>query len=144
MKISKQQIEEIADNLDRGMRCFYNLKTGEIKTLLNLETWIDVDEEVWQEDSKEIDENRDDYFEFKGFNAYEFFQIMADFAESIDDIVMHNKLIDGLNRTKSFQRFKREIYNSNYYRRQWIDFKIMCYIQEVEKQIDIYNNDSNK
>jgi hypothetical protein len=31
MKLNDKQIEEIADNLDCGMRCFYNLKTGEIK-----------------------------------------------------------------------------------------------------------------
>ena len=32
MKLTEKQIEEIADNLDCGMRCFYNLKSGEIKT----------------------------------------------------------------------------------------------------------------
>ena len=34
MKPTEKQIEEIADNLDSGMRCFYNLKSGEIKTIL--------------------------------------------------------------------------------------------------------------
>jgi hypothetical protein len=52
MKLTEKQIEEIADNLDCGMRCFYNLKTGEIKTLLNLDSWIGADEEPWEEESK--------------------------------------------------------------------------------------------
>lgn len=85
MKLAEKQIEEIADNLDCGMRCFYNLKTGEIKTLLNFDSWIGADEEPWEEELKEIDENWDDYFEFTGFEAYESFRIMVDFAERIDD-----------------------------------------------------------
>ena len=35
MKRSDEQIEEIADGLDCGFRCFYHRKTGEIKTVLN-------------------------------------------------------------------------------------------------------------
>jgi len=49
MKLNEKQIEEIADNLDSGMRCFYNLKTGKIKTLLNTDSWIRADEELWKE-----------------------------------------------------------------------------------------------
>jgi hypothetical protein len=37
MKPTEKQIHEIAQDLDCGMGCFYNLKTGEIKTLLNFD-----------------------------------------------------------------------------------------------------------
>ena len=36
IKLTDQQIKEIAENLDCGMRCFYNKQSGEIKTLLVL------------------------------------------------------------------------------------------------------------
>ena len=52
MKLTEKQIEEIADNLDYGMRCFYNLKTGEIKTVINFNNWIGADEEPWAEELK--------------------------------------------------------------------------------------------
>lgn len=93
MKLTEKQIEEIADNLDCGMRCYYNLKTGEIKTLLNMDSWIGADEEPWEKESKEIDENWTDYFEFEGFESYDSFKIMADFAESLDDTRLQDKLI---------------------------------------------------
>ena len=64
MKLTDQQINDIADNLYSGRRCFYNLKTGEIKTVLNFDNWIGADEEPWAEDLKEIEENWEDFYEF--------------------------------------------------------------------------------
>ena len=57
MKLSVEQIREIADNLDAGLKCFYNLKTGEIKTLLNFDNWAGADMEPWEEEVMEIEEN---------------------------------------------------------------------------------------
>jgi len=86
MKPTEKQIEEIAENLDCGMRCFYNLKTGEIETLLNFDSWMGADDELWEEEAEKIDENPDDYFEFEGMEYHESYQIMSDFAESVEDI----------------------------------------------------------
>ena len=144
MKLTESQIEEIADNLDCGMRCFYNLKTGEIKTLLNFDNWIGADEEPWEEESKEIDENWDDYFEFTGFETHESFRIMADFAERIDDPKLQDQLINALNRPKPFRNFKWQIDNSGEYRQQWFDYKKMRYVQWVKEQIDLNEQDFNK
>lgn len=144
MKLTDKQIEEIADNLDCGMRCFYNLKTGEIKTILNFDSWIGADEELWEEDSKEIDDNWDDYFEFEGFESHDSFQIMADFTESINDKGLQDNLINALNRPKPFQNFKWLIDNSGEFRQQWFDFKKMRYIQWVKKQIDLNEKDFNE
>lgn len=139
MKLTEKQIEEIADNLDCGMRCFYNLKTGEIKTILNFDSWIEADEVAWEEESKEIDENWGDYFEFVGFESHESFQIMADFAESLDNSSLQNKLISALNKRKPFQNFKWQIDNSGEFRQQWFDYKKMRYIQWIKKQMDLNN-----
>lgn len=141
MKLTEKQIEEIADNLDSGMRCFYNLKTGEIKTILNFDSWIEADEEPWEEESKEIDENLGDYFEFEGFESRDSFRIMADFAESIEDSRLQNKLINALNRPKPFQNFKWQIDNSGAYRQQWFDFKKMRYFEWIKEQIDLNKED---
>ena len=144
MKLTEKQIEEIADNLDCGMRCFYNLKTGEIKTLLNFDSWTGADEEPWEEESREVEDNWVDYFEFVGFESYESFQIMADFAEGVDNTGLQNKLINALNRPKPFQNFKWQIDNSGEYRQQWFDFKKMCYIQWIKEQIDLSKKDFNE
>ncbi len=136
MKLTEEQIEEIADYLECGMKCFYNLKTGEIKTILDFNCWIGGDKEPWEEESKEIFENYDDYFEFEGLESHDSFQIMADFAESVDNSRLQVKLINALNRKKPFQNFKWQIDNSGKYRQQWFDFKKMRYIQWVKEQIN--------
>ena len=137
MKPTEKQIEEIADNLDLGMRCFYNLKTGELKTLLNTDRWIGEDLETWEEDREQIDENWADYFEFDSFDAYNSFKIMVDFAESIGDLRLHDRLINALNRPKPFRNFKWQIDNSGLFRQKWFDFKKLRYIQFVKEQIDL-------
>lgn len=141
MKLTEKQIEEIADNLDCGMRCFYNLKSGEIKTILNFDSWIGADEEPWEEESNEIDENWSDYFEFIGFESHESFQIMADFTESIEDKGLQNKLISALNKRKPFQNFKWQVDNSGEFRQRWFDYKKMRYIQWIKEQIYLNNKD---
>lgn len=144
MKPTEKQIEEIAENLECGMRCFFNLKTGEIKEILNFDSWIGADEEPWEEEYQEIDENWDDYFEFDGMESHDSFQIMADFAESVGDTVLQNKLFNALNRRKPFQNFKWEIDHSGKYRQQWFDFKKKRFIQWVKKQIDFESEKFNR
>jgi hypothetical protein len=141
MKLTEKQIEEIADNLDCGLRCFFNLKTGEIKTILNFESWLGADEEPWEEELEEINENRENYFEFVGFESHESFQIMADFAEGIEDSVFQSRLIYALNGRKPFQNFKWQIDNTVKFRQQWFDYKKRRFIQWINEQIDFKNND---
>ena len=141
MELTEKQIEKIADYLESGLRCFYNLRSGEIKSILNFNSWVGADEEPWEEELEEIDEHWNDYFEFVGFESHESFQIMADFAESIEDHRLQNRLIDALNKRKPFQHFKWEIDNSGKFRQQWFDYKKMCYIQWVKEQIDLKNMD---
>jgi len=64
MKLTDQQINEIVDNFNSGMRCFYNFKPLEIRTDLIFDNWIGADEEPLEEDLKGIEENWEDYYEF--------------------------------------------------------------------------------
>jgi len=54
MKPTEEQIEKIAGSLDSGIRCYFYLKTGEIKSLINLDTCFDVEENLWAEDNIKI------------------------------------------------------------------------------------------
>ena len=137
MKITGKQIEKIAEELECGMRCFYNLKTGEIKTVVDFDSWIGADEELWEDVLKEIDENRDDYFEFEGMSSHDDFRVMADFSESVEDDGLQGRLINALNRSKPFRNFKWQIDNSGEYRQEWFQFKKMRYIQWVKDQVDL-------
>jgi wyosine [tRNA(Phe)-imidazoG37] synthetase (radical SAM superfamily) len=144
MKLNDKQIEEIADNLDSGMKCFYNLKTGEIKTIINFDNWIGADKEPWEEDINEIENNLDNYVEFEGLSTQESFRIMADFAENVDNNSLQERLVNALNKSKPFGNFKWQIDNSGDYRQEWFNFKKARYIDWVKDQINFKNPDKNE
>ncbi|MGM0600167.1 MAG: UPF0158 family protein [Candidatus Rifleibacteriota bacterium] len=144
MKLNEKQIERIADDLDCGMKCFYNPKTGDIKSVPDFDILIGCDEEPWQEEFAEIEENSADFIEFLGLKSHESFEIMVDFAETIDDTELKNKLIDALNRPKPFRKFKSIIDNSDNFRQQWFDFKKLRLIQWVKEQIDLKSEEINE
>jgi hypothetical protein len=140
MKLTEEQIKEIAENLDCGLRCYYNKLTGEIKTVIDFDSWEGAEEEPWEEDLKEIEEHWDDYFQFEGVNSHQSFEVMEDFIETLDDTQLQNRLINALNKSKPFRNFKWEVDNSGEYREKWFAYKKKRLIAWVEEQIDEYNS----
>ncbi len=140
MKLTEKQIAEIAEDLDCGMRCFYNLKTFEIKTLINHEKFggLDFYDEDYLDDEldeiNEIENNIDDYFEFEELSSNQSYRIMSAFCAEIKNIDFQNKLINALNKSNPFQNFRNLIDSSNY-RDDWFAFKKKCYFQWVKDQI---------
>lgn len=100
---SKDQIKEIAEELDCGMRCYINKESGEIKTVLNFESWQTDDREPWEDVLNELEENWDKYVEIERMESRESFEIMADFAENVDSRDLRDSLINALNRKHPFQ-----------------------------------------
>jgi len=136
---SEDQIKDIAGNLEAGMVCHINTKTMNIIYLLDEIDMMDVDMECWQDDVDEVQENYEDYFTIEKLNSTEAYKIMEEFAESITDNTLYDKLTNALNRRKPFQNFKWIIDNSGKYRQQWFDFKTKYYISWVKDRIDANN-----
>lgn len=139
MNLTDEQIKDIAENLDCGMRCSFNLKTGELRTILNFDSWPGADEEPWEEEQKEIEENWSDYYEFEGMSSRDSFNLMADFTETVDNQKLQDRLVNALRKSKPFGNFKWQIDNSGDFRQKWFDFKDMRYIEWVKEQIEDYN-----
>jgi len=131
LTLSDQQIFEIAEYLNSEMRCFFHKKTGEIKTILDSD-YYGVDDESLQD---EIEENRGDYYEFERMSSHEAYEIMADFAETVDNDELQDKLISALRRRKPFRHFKDQIDNSGEYRQKWFDYQKKRFIEFVKEQI---------
>lgn len=140
INLTDKQIKNIAEDLDCGFICYYNKRTGEIKNMLDMDSWDGADEELWEEDQKELEENSADYIEFEGFESRESFIIMEDFAETVDDSKLRDSLINALNKRKPFANFKWQIDNSGDYRQQWFDYKNKRYIEHVKDQLEQYNS----
>lgn len=142
INLTKEQIWSIAQDLDMGMRCFYHLKTGEIETTPNFHdsNWFGQDTEPWQEVLDKLDENWGEYFEFDRMTSLESFSLMEDFADTVDNKKLQDRLYKALNRSKPFRNFKWEIDNSGEYRQIWFDFKNNRLIEFVKIQIERYNS----
>jgi len=140
ISLTKDQIKEIAEQLDCGMRCYINKETGEIKTVLNFESWQTDDREPWEDVLNELDENCDKYFEIERMESHKSFKIMADFTETVDSRELHDSLINALNRKHPFQNFNWVLDNSGPYRQKWFDFKDQKIIEWVENKLDEINS----
>jgi hypothetical protein len=137
--LTEEQIKEIADNLDAGLKCFYNKLTFEIKEILDFDSHPGADEEPWQEIIDEIDEHFDDYVVFEPMENYESFRIMEEFADSVNDKALKGSLFTVLSRKHPFRNFKNIIDNSGEYRQMWFEFKGNKYIEYVKQQLQVFN-----
>lgn len=139
IKLTKDQIKEVAEQLDCGFKCYVNKETGTIQSVINFDKWLGGDEDPWAEVTKELEENWDKYIEVDGMESKDSFNVMADFAENVDSVELRESLIKALNRKHPFQNFKWVIDNSGPYRQKWFDFKNQRYIEWVEDQLESFN-----
>ena len=118
------QINEIAQEMDCGNRCYLNLKTGELIFTPDFDENIYADREYYEEQLEELENNWGDYAEIEKPRSKDSFDIMVDFAEQLEEnSQLKDKLFNALNKKKPFSQFKFEIDNSGKYRQEWFDFK---------------------
>ena len=139
IKITDNKINEIYQDLDCGMICYYNPLTEEIKSHPDFDSNIFAEEEMWEDVVNEIDVNRDKYIRFEPMATNEYFKMMEGFIDSIDNLRLKERLINALNKPKPFRNFKYEIDNSGDYRQRWFDYKEQKYCELIKYQIDALN-----
>jgi hypothetical protein len=124
LKLTDEQVKEIADQLDCGFRCFIHRQTAELIILPDTLRHPDMDTDAWEDEQEKLDNNFDAYFEIDQLESKDSFEIMADFTEQLDDTIkLKSLLIKSLNKKKPFREFNFVIHNSGVYRQQWFDFK---------------------
>ena len=84
MEVSKELLNKIADNLEMGEKCFIHKVTLEIVSypddyILNL----DPEMNVWQEEIEKV-ESHDNYIEIEKIPSHKSFEMMEEFANSVD------------------------------------------------------------
>ena len=132
MEKSDQMIKEIAENWESGLTCYWNKKTGELKAVFADDVWIDEDDSDGEDDTNDIQPNSEDYIQFNVMDSRESFDIMADFADTVEDKKVQRRLIQVLNEPKPFAKFKWELEKSEKHRQKWFDFKNNRYIDYVK------------
>lgn len=116
------QVQEIADFLGSGMNCYIHKKDRVIKMVIDSDVHAGGDLEFWEEDLKEIDEHRNQYFLIRDMPSRDSFIIMEGFVDQVRDRNLKNRLLRALNNRKPFKNFKYLIDDSEY-REQWFDYR---------------------
>ena len=107
MELTQDQIKSIAEEIEMGMKVFVHLETKDIKSLPDFDNDIVLDEEIWEDAIKEIEEDIDNYLQFDPLSSRESFSIMGEFAGNVKDEELRDKLFQSLNMSKPFKHFKR-------------------------------------
>lgn len=135
---SKQNlIKEIAQELDCGNDCFYNIKTKEIITIPSFFETLDETEfkKIFQSDLTRIEKQKDDLIKFEVLESFQSFKIMEEFVRQLSDQQLQSELENILANKKPFQNFKFIIEQTEF-RNNWFEFKQSELEKIVEKQFN--------
>jgi signal transduction protein with GAF and PtsI domain len=135
--MTDEQITELADNLDSGLRCFVHKETKAIVTTPDSVNDPLSDSELWDDANEVIENNFDSYAEIDKMDSRESFRLMEKFIEIVEDERLRDKLDQALRRPKPFWNFKFEVDNSGPYRQKWFDFKKQQLIEWVKEQLTV-------
>ncbi len=144
--LTDAQLNEASGDLDMGMKIYYNLKTGEINSVPDLEEFgaFDDGEGLWEDSIKEIESNPDNYAELEKMSSRQSFRMMENFAATVADDNLKSKLFNSLDRKSPFQNFKLEVDNNEHYRQLWFKFKDEESVKFVKEQIEELNQDNDQ
>lgn len=132
MKITAKQINEIAQELEAGMRVFFNRDTLEFKSVLDWDEMMDT--EPWEEMIETIENEWPDAIILEKMESREAFRVMEDFIDEIEDSKFQEDLIKILSRRSPFANFKAEVETSEH-RELWFSFRTKKYEDYVRDQL---------
>jgi ribosomal protein L11 methylase PrmA len=130
-------IKGIAQELDCGFDCYYNLKTDVIIAIPSFSQFSDEEDfkEAFRDSLEEIEKHKKDFIKLEVLESFESFKIMERFVEQLSDKKLQSELENVLANKKPFQNFKYLIDQSDY-RQDWFDFKLKELEKIVESQLN--------
>lgn len=132
-----EQIKEIADTINCGFVCHWNIKNNRLIFMPNDEGFDPVYNDAWDDDLEELETNSGDYRKIEQPDSRESFNMMEDFIDELpDNTRIKVTLIEALNKKKPFREFKYQIDNAGDYRELWFKFRDKKLIDYVQERID--------
>ena len=138
--MTNEQLQEIADNLDLGLRCFIHKDNADIRCFPDEDQSYGFDEEPWEEDIKAVKKNKKKYLEIEKMPPQEEFEVMEAFARQVAEDLLRDKLLWLLSRPKPFRHFKAELDQAGPYREKWFAFKSARMLDWVKGQVQLHTN----
>ena len=136
MKIPKEKLNEIADEMESGFKCFIHRDTLEIVTYPDEDRFMEIDQKEWKEEINKVKKNKKKFVEIDKMDSRESFEVMAEFAESLEECATKIRLITALEGHKPFANFNHQIHNSGEYREQWFAFRREKTLEWIERQLE--------
>jgi hypothetical protein len=137
MEISKEILNDIADSVEAGFKCFIHKETHEVVTYLDPDSYPDMDVAAWKEEIGKVKKDRKKFIEIESMNSSERFKVMEEFVYSLEDNSTKLRLLRALEGHKPFANFKHQIENSDHERQLWFAFRREKNMQWVEHQLDL-------
>ncbi len=137
IKSKSNIIKEIAQELDCGFDCYYNIKTDEIIAIPNFSQFSDEEDfkEAFSDNLEKVKKHNTDFIKFEPLESFESFKIMELFVEQLTDQNLKSELKNILANKKPFQNFKHKIDHSEF-RQNWFEFKKSELEKIVENQLN--------
>ena len=137
MDVPTNILNEIANNLEAGEKCFIHKQTLEIVTYPD-DTQFSDDEMFIEAFGKDVEKVEGDknYVEIEKMSSHDSFKVMEDFAESVEDRTTKIRLLTALDGKKPFANFKYQVDNSGKFRELWFAFRKEKIIEWVKDQLD--------
>ena len=75
-QFSKEEIKEIADQLDMGFSAFYHKDTGDLIFVPDLDQFFGMDLESWEEEFDKLKKNKKKLIEIERMSSNDSFRVM--------------------------------------------------------------------
>jgi len=131
IKLTDDQLSDIAQELEMGMECYVHKETGELKSLPEEM----IDEEEWEEVIDEIEKDAGNYIEIEKMDSNHSYKVMERFIDTVEDKQLADRLYNAINRSKPFHNFRYELDYSDEYLKKWYAFKSQAMIEWVKEQL---------
>lgn len=84
--ISPNQINDIAQELDGGMKNFYHIATSKVKSYPDeFKGHAGFEEEFWKDIMEQVETAPEEYVSFEALESFESFSVMGTFINNIED-----------------------------------------------------------
>ena len=120
MKLTRKQIEDIADGLTAGLKYFINLDTLEYQYILDNSEYT---EEFWDKETDKIIKGWKNFATIEQMDSKRSYRVMENFVdEVIEDKRFQEELYRVLSNRKPFANF-RAVVESSEYREKWFRYR---------------------
>ena len=143
IKITNRKIEEMAQRYGGIEVIFVNIKTGEVRFLMDLDQMVGMDfEDLAKKEYEKIEAEREDWVRLKNLNSREEFQIMESFIPKVRTKRIRDRLQLALTGYKPFRNFKDQIHQMALERDEWFEHRTLHNINHIRDFLEFRLKDT--